>query len=170
MINKIFFNRAFNHVLEIEGGYINDPDDTGGATRWGISQKAFPKINIETLTKAQAKTIYYEKYWIKAYCNRLSGYNLKLEVFDTAVNMGVFAATSMLQKALNLLNNNGKIFDELKVDGIIGRKSLSAIKKVNGRVLLKTLNGLQFMRYVEITEKSQTNEKFLAGWINKRIG
>ena len=126
------------------------------------------------MTLIQAKHIYFDDYYLKSYANTMPFYTLKLELFDTAVNMGVVTAIKILQEALNLTNQNSALYKDLIVDGIIGENTFNAInimsKTKNRRdILLKTLNGLQFMHYVKITNSSVDQEQFFHGWINKRI-
>ena len=88
-------------------------------------------------------------------------------MFDTGVNMGVRVAANFLQEALNLMNRNGQNFPDLKVDGQIGPITIAAYKKVDDRILLKVLNGLQFERYKLICFKDPTQEKYFNGWMKR---
>ena len=62
------FDKAFDLVVGLEGGYSNDSADSGGATRWGISKRSHPNLDITTLTIENAKEIYAEEYWNLAHC------------------------------------------------------------------------------------------------------
>ena len=79
--------------MDFEGGsrVTNDPDDPGGLTKYGLSQKYNPDLDIATLTEAQAKEIYKERYWDKVNGDELP-YPYDLIVADTAVNLGVHLA------------------------------------------------------------------------------
>jgi len=96
------WQKAIDFVMKWEGGYT---DDTGGPTKYGISQKSYPDLNIETLTPDEAKDIYKKDYWDKCRCDEL-GYPWDVVVFDTAVNCGVirtlnwFEATATWQEFL----------------------------------------------------------------------
>ena len=90
------FEVALNFVLKWEGGYVNDPRDSGGETKFGISKKAYPNLDIKNLTQQQAGEIYRSDYWEKAGCEGIST-PLNLVVFDTAVNCGVKKAGEMLK-------------------------------------------------------------------------
>lgn len=91
------FNKAIEFVLKWEGGYSNNPADPGGETKFGISKRAYPNLNIASLTKEQAVAIYRKDYWEKCGCDRLE-YPLDVIVFDTAVNCGVQRALTWLQE------------------------------------------------------------------------
>lgn len=163
------FNKAFDLIIvKIEGGLANHKNDRGGLTNYGISQKAFPKLDIRNLTLDAAKKIYYSNYWKTAQMNLdLLDEKTAIELFDIAVNMGVGTASRMLQSALNLMNRNQKDFADLTVDGLAGKRTMEAYAKVNKDVLFKVLNGLQFSRYVAICEKDKTQEIFFNGWMHR---
>jgi lysozyme family protein len=162
------FDNAFKEIIAIEGGLTNDKNDRGGLTKYGISQKAFPNVDIENLTLQGAKTIYLENYWDTSNID-LERYDEKngIELFDIAVNMGVGTAAKTLQNALNLMNRNQKDFPNLVVDGQAGEKTFQAYSKVNRDILFKVLNGLQFVRYVHIVERDETQEVFFNGWMKR---
>jgi lysozyme family protein len=58
------FNKLIGPLLNREGGYVNNPNDRGGATKFGISQASYPSLNIATLTRPEAEKIYYNNYWL----------------------------------------------------------------------------------------------------------
>lgn len=82
-----FFTQAFQIVVGIEGGYVNDPRDPGGETKFGLSTRAYPNLDIAKLTLEEAKLIYQRDYWDKCGCDILS-WERALCVFDMAVNQG----------------------------------------------------------------------------------
>jgi len=84
--NGADFESAVAFVLEREGGYVNDPADPGGETKYGISKRKFPGEDIKNLTVEQAKELYYKHYWLEFHCDTLP-WPMSLLVFDTAVNM-----------------------------------------------------------------------------------
>lgn len=92
------FDSAIGDVLRAEGGYVNDPVDRGGATKYGISQKAYPKLDIANLTEAQAREIYKRDYWDKIGADALPE-NLRELAFDAAVNQGVGWTKKALKQA-----------------------------------------------------------------------
>lgn len=165
--NATNFERAFHELIMIEGGYVNDPTDRGGETKYGISQRAYPNVDIAALTLEAAKRIYYQDYWKKTGCESIIKYEIAAELFDTAVNMGSRTSVKILQEALNLMNRNQNNFADLVVDGMFGSKTVAAYKKVDDQILLKVLNGLQFRRYVEICEGDPSQEKYFNGWMKR---
>lgn len=163
------FNYCFEHVVGLEGGYVYDSYDAGGETKYGISKRAFPHLNIKSLTLDDAKQIYFKRYYATSHMNltKIDNKALACELFESSVLMGVRTVAKNLQKALNLMNNNGKLYDDLRVDGWIGNKSFEAMKKVNPKLLVKVLNGLQFNRLVKIVEANRTQERFFKGWLKR---
>ncbi len=81
------FDRAFGLTVGLEGGYVNDPNDPGGETKYGISKRYNPGIDIKSLTLDQARTIYLNKYWTPAGCDNLP-YPIDMVTFDRSVLYG----------------------------------------------------------------------------------
>lgn len=92
------FERAVGFVLAHEGGYSNNPADPGGETKYGISKRAYPNLNIAALTEDDAKTIYYRDYWEPSGAAELP-LPLSAAVLDTAVNQGVVASRDLLHQS-----------------------------------------------------------------------
>ena len=89
------FDRIFTLVIGEEGGYVNDPADPGGETKFGISKAAHPDVDIESLTLEQAQAIYLEDYWNPLALDTQT-FGSALMIFDCAVNQGVDVAKSIL--------------------------------------------------------------------------
>lgn len=94
------FERSIAFVLRHEGGYVNDPRDPGGETKFGISKRAYPALDIKSITEEQAKGIYKRDYWDKAGCGALD-WPLCLVHFDACVNLGVSRGNEIKAKAFN---------------------------------------------------------------------
>lgn len=91
------WEKAIAFVLEAEGGdtITETPNDPGGLTKYGISQRAYPNLDIRALSEQDAKEIYKKDYWIPCNCDGID-YPLDMCVFDCAVNHGVGTALSFL--------------------------------------------------------------------------
>jgi lysozyme family protein len=113
------FDAAFEVVIGHEGGYVDHPNDPGGRTKFGISQRAYPNLDIPNLTLDQAKAIYRRDYWDKVRGDELPD-AVALQVFDAAVNQGVRSAIRMLQSAVGA-----------EVDGVYGPKTHAAVWRTN---------------------------------------
>lgn len=108
------FERAVDLILKHEGGYVDHASDPGGRTNFGISQRAYPDLNIKELTRYEAIDIYRSDYWLCCQCDKMPG-GIGLSVFDFAVNAGNARAIRTLQYVLGVA-----------VDGVIGPKTLAA--------------------------------------------
>lgn len=138
-MSETVFNTAFNLILINEGGYVNDPHDKGGETKYGISKRAYPNIDIKNLTLEQARAIYHRDYWLRCKCEFLPD-ALSVAVFDYAVNSGVKRAIKDLQRSLGV-----------SVDGIIGNQTVCAANRIPQRKVLsdyldKRLNYLMSLK------------------------
>lgn len=98
------FEKIMNFVIRWEtggdmtnGGYTNDPHDPGGETKWGISKRSYPNIDIKTLTLEEAKMLYKANYWNPLNCDLLD-YPLALALMDSAVNCGTSRVKEWLRR------------------------------------------------------------------------
>ncbi len=159
------FDLALGFVLQWEGAYSNHPNDRGGPTNYGITQRTFNEakkqgiindavMNIQKLTLDDAKRIYKKMYWDKINGDVLP-VDLSIALFDTAVNMGVATSVIMLQDILNVTQ-----------DGIIGSQTLFAIENYNGNLAYDFLNERE-TRYKTIVEDNPSQGSFLKGWLNR---
>ncbi len=89
------FDRAFRLLIGEEGGYVNEPADPGGETKYGISKRAYPQLDIRALTLDQAKAIYRRDYWDPLQLDQRK-WGPALVLFDCAVNQGVGRAKQLL--------------------------------------------------------------------------
>jgi len=148
------FEKAYEFIAQWEGGYVNDPDDLGGETKYGITKRRYPHLNIKTLTKAKATEIYHKDFWLLSKADKLPS-ELRLLHFDCAVNQGPYTAARMLQMAINE--------EEVIIDGNIGPITLN-------HAHLATPDAYAFyraLRYMEITGYRPVNVKFITGWKNR---
>ena len=129
------FDEAFEALIGHEGGYVNDPRDPGGETKYGISKRAYPGTDIKNLTLDAAKAIYRRDYWAPAGCDSLPA-AVRFDVFDAAVNSGLGQAIRFLQTALGT-----------KADGQFGPASQAALRAANPVTLQARYSAarLQFM-------------------------
>jgi len=92
------FEKSVAFVLKWEGGYIDDKSDPGGETKYGISKRSYPALDIKNLTMDEAKAIYRKDYWERSGCDGVP-WPMCLVVFDTAVNMGLSRASEFRGRA-----------------------------------------------------------------------
>ncbi|MGB6053741.1 MAG: glycosyl hydrolase 108 family protein [Burkholderiaceae bacterium] len=98
------FDIAFDRLIGHEGGYVNNPADPGGETKWGISKRSYPHLNIQTLTRDDARLIYRNDFWRRIQADRLDG-GVAFQLFDFAVNSGIETAIRYFQRALGVADD-----------------------------------------------------------------
>jgi len=176
------FDKALEHTLGIEGGFSDDPRDSGGATNYGITEqvaRAFGYTGpMAALPRKVAVDIYRHNYWDLLHLDQIAmlSEDVAIELFDTAVNCGTGFAARSLQRALNVLNRSGTDYLDMTVDGLLGQVSLSALSSYltrrsrNGvKVLLRVLNSIQGSHYITLAEKRGKDEAFVFGWFLHRV-
>jgi len=161
------FDNIFQTVIGLEGGYSNHAQDSGGATKYGITEQVARRNgydgNMRELPLKTAKNIYYQKYWIEPQFHKIKEYSIAEELFEQGINLGTSQATKNLQKSINLVCDKS-----LTVDGIIGSKTLKAYNKCKHKDDIYTmLNMLQARRYIEIVENNPKQKVFLRGWLRR---
>lgn len=113
------FDKAVQRLLKTEGGFVNDPDDRGGATKFGISQRSYPNLDISKLTEDDARAIYREDYWNALGADQLPE-DVRESAFDAAVNQGI----GWTRRALRETGNNLQAFNDRRkqrYDAIVAR-------------------------------------------------
>ncbi|OQA94178.1 MAG: putative Peptidoglycan domain protein [Bacteroidetes bacterium ADurb.Bin217] len=147
------FDKFMQIILLNEGGLSDNVNDSGGLTKYGISQKAYPKLNIRALTIEQAKAIYKRDYYDIVKAELIKDELLALHVFDMAVNAGCSRAAKLLQKTVGAPQ-----------DGIISNITLG---KANAGKFVDKYIVERIMYYHSIA--GWKNEVFFKGWINRVI-
>jgi lysozyme family protein len=141
------FEKYIERVLTHEGGYVNDPKDPGGETKFGISKRSYPNLNIAALTRDEAKAIYKRDFWLRVHADELPG-PVAYQALDFAVNSGIETAIRKLQAALGVAD-----------DGLWGPVTRAAVHKANAPALIMAYAAerLDFLRK-------------LRGWVNYGSG
>ncbi|MEN2998244.1 MAG: glycosyl hydrolase 108 family protein [Brevinematia bacterium] len=159
------FDEFFKDIIRHEGGYSNHPNDSGGETKYGISKRAYPHLDIKNLTPEQAKVIYYYDYWVKGHFDKVAkiSFQIATKVCDIAINCGIKPAHRMLFKALDMLNYKNIVS--------IGEDCLIALKDVVDKgikdVFINNVISLQKEYYIGIVNKHPKNKVFLEGWLKR---
>jgi lysozyme family protein len=98
------FDLAFERLIGTEGGYVNNPADPGGETKWGISKRSYPHVDIRSLTRDGAKAIYLRDFWQRIHADALAD-GVAFQVFDFAINSGIETAVRYLQRAIGVADD-----------------------------------------------------------------
>lgn len=176
------FDEAVAKLLPVEGGYTNDPSDSGGETNFGITlavARAFGFLgNMRDMRREDAIAIYHARYWSALSLSSIGTLSkrLALELFDTAVNLGTARAGTFLQRCLNVLNQRGTLYGDIAVDGNVGPMTFAALREYMLKrgeqgelVLLRALNSLQGAFYIELAEERPKDERYVYGWFLQRV-
>lgn len=188
------FHRAAQPVEAIEGGYSNRADDRGGETLCGVSRRhwpdwpvwryidhckqfgAFPEnLDYEGL-RPHLLAFYRENFWNRISGDAIPDQDLADQLYDHAVNAGVGTAVSQLQWSLNLLNRAGRDFPDVKVDGAMGDRTLTALRAyltkrgIAGKfALLVLLIAGQTQDWADLAERDETQESNMNGWLSRQV-
>lgn len=158
------FSLAFQRLIKDEGGYSNHPNDSGGATMWGITHKNLSRWrkepvsddDVRNLTLAEAENIYKAWYWDPLNCDLIKSHLVAEIMFNFGVNMGIGTVAKMVQSIVGV-NRDGKI----------GPISLTAINAREEKPLaLEILKAVQ-SRYAQIVRDNPSQSVFILGWINR---
>lgn len=148
------FRDYIERVLTHEGGYVNDPRDPGGETKWGIAKRSYPQLDINSLTREDAIAIYERDFWQRVQGDRLPG-SFVFQALDAAVNHGIGNAVRWLQRAAGVAD-----------DGIIGPVTLAAVARQEAADLVLNFNAER----LEFYAKLQNFDAFGRGWTRRVAG
>ena len=184
------FDVAVDFVIRHEGGWSEDAADRGGPTRWGISQRAFPDVDLEHLDRDGAVRIYREHYWDRMRCGEMPP-PLDLVLMDSAVNCGRRRTTLWLQEYCNHLGGSaaspfpgrgpgrgqaggsGRTHDKparpggrdpLKLDGIMGPVTARAVLFCPVERLVPLMLYRRQLHYLNLRRRYP---QYLAGWLGR---
>lgn len=171
---------VIDHVIQVEGGYSDHPNDPGGATMYGITV-AVARANgysgdMRQLPRSLAFQIYYNRYVVEPHFDTIVAMSSSIaaELIDSGVNAGVQRASEWLQEALNISNRQGADWPDIAVDGKIGPNTRAMLAKFIAKrgdaLMVKLLNARQGMHYWQLAEKNTKFEDFIPGWFNARVG
>lgn len=173
---------AIQKVIEREGGYVNHPDDKGGATNFGVTEATARKHgylgNMKDYPLVDAIAVYDINYWQRLNLDAVAKINIELAVclFDFGVNSGTTRAGKFLQRLLNVLNNKGQYYPDIAVDGGVGKQTIAMLTKFYDKrgdqgikVLFESLNSLRIAFCIGISENNESQEAFTFGWLSRII-
>lgn len=168
------FDKAMDFVFKWEGGLCEDANDAGGITKFGVCLRFLKTIkpnasreDIISLTKEDAKDIFYSEFWLRSHCDELPP-KVAFALFDSTVNVGNVQAGKFLQRALNDAGAN------IKVDGIVGDETITAcedlMEKGTHEVdIVEAMIEKRKQFYKNLAAKNPTQQVFLKGWLNRTM-
>jgi lysozyme family protein len=188
------FGRAIQKILRHEGvqfdaagmpvpgrtGYANHPDDPGKETNYGVTIAVAREFGyagpMRDIPYATVLKIYRLRYWDVIRGDEIPDQEIAEELFDTGVNCGVGVAKTFLQRVLNVLNKKGVLWPDITVDGVVGPKTVAVLVTALKTApyyrlcILRALDSLQCVRYIELAEEKEKFETFVGGWLRTRVG
>ena len=164
--NNLPFQKAIRYVFKNEGGFVNDVDDPGGATNFGVTQGVLSQYRghpvsideVKSLSEHEAMIIFYELYWKPVACDRMAQTPIAIALFDVGVLYGVQTAAVMAQRTLKDCDF------PLVLDGHIGPKTIAALNSVNVTKFMGTLIAHLENRIDRIVATRPKSIKFRDGW------
>jgi len=168
----MIFNKIIKKVLNNEGGYANNPKDSGGETYKGISRKYFPKWNgwnvvdslndknqYNKLLEDSVIEFYRENFYNPINIEDVNSIAIQFQILDTAINMGRITTVKLLQTVIGVT-----------ADGIVGNQTLNAINMLDEEKLLLRFKLAKVARYAYLANKYPKNKVFLSGWLQRTLG
>jgi lysozyme family protein len=173
-------DRNGNPVPGGRTGWSDRKTDTGGKTNYGITigvaRANGYRGDMRRIPFDLVMRIYRKRYWDILRCSEIPHQAIAEEMFDTCVNCGRGYAGRFLQRALNKLNNRGRRWLDLVVDGKVGPMTIRTLKtalrskRYMGSCILKILDSQQCVRYMKICDKNEMQEANFPGWVRARCG
>ena len=160
------YKQALKHVLSKEGGYVNDPDDSGGETYKGVARKMWPKwdgwagVDSKDWDRADSciESFYKNNFWNPCKLDLIENNEVATSIFDFAVNAGVVTSILMAQKASGCTS-----------DGIIGGGTVNAINGMDSDEFMASFALVKIARYIAICKKKPVNKKYFFGWVCRAL-
>jgi lysozyme family protein len=172
------FDKAIDVILDNEKGFSDRKSDRGGPTNFGISLKFLRSLgkdgdlnldgvidinDIKYLDEDKAEDLYQKYFWDENGYDKIQDQRIATKLFDIAVNCGPATATRVIQNSINVISAE----DKLKVDGILGSKTIKAINSINPSILLKQMIFFQKNYYLSVLERFPDQKENINGWINR---
>lgn len=147
------FNIAVKITLRWEGGLSDDPNDPGGLTNYGLSQRSYPALDIRNLTQAEAEEIYRRDFWKY---DGVESQSVANKLFDEGVNTGVSHAVKMAQSLLNVSR-----------DGVFGSGTLDALNSADAETFLQAYRQALVQFYTNLAQERPSEARYLSGWLRR---
>lgn len=175
-------NLIINEIIDREGGYVNNPKDAGGATKYGITERTARSHKYTgemiNLPRDLAYQIYANTYYYRPGFGEVARYSPALSemMTDAGVVCGPGKPSEWLQRLLNVLNREERTYKDIKVDGSIGHNTITALDayldargKDGEEILIRGFNCLLGAHFIGCAEDRSANEEFIYGWLKNRV-
>lgn len=157
------FSKVSSLIIAAEGGYVNGNNDYGEATKYGISQRQYPHVDIAALTPERALAILDQDYWQHYHCNEINDQIIANQVFFMFVNMDPVHATKIIQTACN------EVGSRLELDGIMGSATINAINSLPCYWVSDQIR-LELIRYyLKLSDEDESQRVNFRGWVRRAL-
>ncbi len=162
------FKQCHDVMRVHEGGFVDHPNDPGGATNQGVTQRTYdtyrekqglPRQSVRNITEHEVEQIYFEGYWRAGHCHRMPDAASALTLFDACVNHGLKPAMRFVQRGAGL--------PPAAVDGVFGPQTLAAIENTATPLLVDRSLDARWAFYEKIMGRNPDLEAFRRGWKNR---
>jgi len=175
-------DQLINELIAREGGYVDDPSDSGGETNYGVTKAVAVAEgytgSMRDIPHPVVFNIYCKRYWVAIGAEAVYNVSnrLAISLFDWCVHSGPKTPSMKLQELLNVMNNIGTLYPDIKVDGSIGKVTIDTINKyvkvrgVKGlNVLEEAFDSLRIGFMVDLMLKREKDEKYGYGWLERVV-
>lgn len=157
------FDISLERVLKHEGGFVNDPLDSGGITNLGVTKRVWEEFvghpvsesDMRNLTVDKVSKLYKQRYWDRVQADKLPK-GVDYVVFDFAINAGVGRAVKTLQSTVGS-----------NPDGIIGNQTLARVNAMDAKELVNAYSDARVDFYQGIVARKPDQARFIRGWLNR---
>jgi lysozyme family protein len=166
---KSAFEQALDYTFANEGGFSNDTNDHGGATRYGITRaeasrwrkKPVSVADMKVFPIDEAKAIYKAWYWDTMALDKVASASIAICMFDIGVVMGIGIPPKFAQSICNAHGGS------LVVDGHLGPLSIAAMNALDPNVFVRDFSAKTEARFRGIVANNSSQHVFLKGWLNR---
>ena len=158
------FDSAINNLLKREGGYVLDPVDPGGETKFGISKRSYPYVDIKKLTKEQATLIYFQDFWIKNELNKIENNDVATKCLDIIANVGPSQGFLIISRALRACGL--KILETQKMTSEL-LLAINSFKDQSANILISAMRSELAGYYRLLARLRPPLNKFINGWLKR---
>jgi lysozyme family protein len=160
------FDEVKTALVDAEGGYSNVSNDRGGETKWGVSKRSYPNLDIKSLTLDDAcNKVYIPDFWNAYRLSEINAQQIANKIFLAIINMPPENAIKCVQRALNVCSMN----ESFLVDGVLGSQTIRGINSAPFGWFLDRLRVELGYYYLSVVKSNKSQTEFLEDWIGRAL-
>lgn len=157
------YDESFAVLMDIEKGYSNRKDDYGGETKYGITKKSYPSLDIKNLTIEKAKDIYYKDFWLKYHLDKVTSAMVATQLLLIVVNLSPLSSGKVVQNSIIRLGT------KIAQDGIIGMNTISMVNQFPEIIISDSIRIELVNFYIGRVTMDVTQKVNFEGWIRRAM-